>query len=403
MSVAIPSSASANPASPCPLSTTRNDQHMAALIFANFGFYHLARLRALAEVYPVTAIELAAEQQLYGWSADKAGYDIVTLHDGAFEDRRSPRVRLRLVLSLWRALNTIRPRTLLIPGYADACCLAAAVWARMRSARTVMMFESTEIDRPRARAKELVKKTLVKLLFDFGFVGGQRTSDYLQKLGMDSRRIVRTYDVVDNAFFTGGADHVRNTSAPTDWGLPSHYFLYVGRLAPEKNLGCLLGAFRQYVDSGGTWSLVLVGGGPQEQHLKSTVDRLGLAGSVCFAGFKNGQDLFPYYGFANCFILPSIREPWGLVVNEAMASGLPVLVSNICGCSPELVSPGVNGYPFAPRDEGDIADKLSRLASLSKDSRTAMGQASRHIISAFSPVRWAESAVEALTRGDHDG
>ena len=363
----------------------------------------MARMRALAELLPIAAIELAAEQKLYGWRTDKAGYDIVTLHKGALEDRRSLWVRLRLTILLWRALNAIRPRALLIPGYSDVCCLAAAVWAKMRHARTVLMFESTEIDRPRALVKELVKKGLVKLLFDFGFVGGQRTSDYLEKLGMDSRRIVRTYDVVDNAFFTRGTDHVRNTSDRADWGLPDEYFLYVGRLAPEKNLERLLRAFREYVLNGGSWSLVLVGMGPQERYLKTLADRLGLAGSVYFAGFKNGQDLFPYYAFADCFILPSVREPWGLVVNEAMACGLPVLVSSICGCTPELVCPGVNGYLFAPHDEKDLADKLTRLASLPADSRIAMGQKSQRIVSAFCPAQWAESAAEALAGRDYDG
>jgi 1,2-diacylglycerol 3-alpha-glucosyltransferase len=373
-------------------------QPSAVLIFANFGFYHLARMRALAEVFPVTAIELAAEQKLYGWSTKKAGYDLVTLHSGALEDRRSFRVRLRMLVTLWRVLNAIRPKALLIPGYSDVCCLAAAIWARMRHARTVLMFESTEIDLPRYRAKELVKRVLVKLLFDFGFVGGQRTWDYLEKLGMDPRRIVRTYDVVDNAFFAHGADHIRSTSSPDEWGLPSQYFLYVGRLAPEKNLEGLLRAFRQYVDAGGTWPLVLVGSGPLERRLKSTAESLGLISSVHFTGFRNGPDLFPYYAFAGCFVLPSTREPWGLVVNEAMASGLPVLVSSVCGCTPDLVAPGINGYSFAPDDENDLVGKLLRLASLPRDSRAAMALASQRIVSAFSPAKWAESAVEVLVQ-----
>jgi 1,2-diacylglycerol 3-alpha-glucosyltransferase len=376
-----------------------NKRHSAVLIFANFGFYHLARMHALAELFPVTGIELAAEQKLYGWRANSTGYKIVTLHNGALEDGRSLRVRLRLILSLWRTLNAILPRQLLIPSYSDVFSLTAAVWARTRRARTVMMFETTEIDERRVRTKELVKKVLVKLLFDFGFVGGQRSSDYLEKLGMDSGRIVRNYDVVDNTFFTHGADQIRSTSCPENWGLPNRYFLYVGRLAPEKNLEHLLRAFRQYVDKGGAWSLVLVGTGPLERHLKSTAERLGLETSVYFVGFKNGPELFPYYGFAGCFVLPSIREAWGLVVNEAMASGLPVLVSSICGCVPELVHSGVNGHSFAPGDERDLTGKLSLLASLPENTRAAMGHASQRIVSAFSPARWAESAVEVLARG----
>jgi len=124
---------------------------------------------------------------------------------------------------------------------------------------------------------------------------------------------------------------------------------------------------------------------------------------VHFAGFKDGQFLLPYYSFAGCFILPSIREPWGLVVNEAMASGLPVLVSTVCGCTPELVSSGVNGYSFAPGDEADLEEKLLRLTALPKEAMVAMGLASRRIVSAFSPTKWAESAVEVLARSDSHG
>ncbi len=396
-----PATTAAHPALPGEQSRTKeNGAKPIVLIFANFGFYHLARMQALAEILPVTAIELAAVQKLYGWRVDKSGHNIITLHEGALEERVSFWGRLRLTVSLWRVLNSIQPRALLIPGYSDLCCLAAAVWGRLRHARTVLMLESTEIDRPRIRAKEFIKKTLVKVLFDFGFVGGQRTMSYLEKLGMDARRIEPAYDVVDNAFFTRGADKARDTLSPADFGLPSHYFLYVGRLSPEKNLPRLLNAFRYYLDHGGSWPLILVGMGPREQELRRTAESLGIAEAVQFAGFKNGRDLFPYYAFASCFVLPSIREPWGLVVNEAMASGLPTLVSNRCGCAPELVATGINGYVFDPLEESDLAGKLLRMSSLPEEERAAMGLASLRIISGFSPARWAESAAKVLSQPD---
>lgn len=378
----------------------RDERALAVVIFANLGFYHLARLRALAQVWPIKAIELAAKQKLYGWEVDKTGYDVVTLHEGAFEERRTFWGKVRLTQLLVRKLNEIQPRALLIPGYSDICSVGAALWGRLRHARTVMMFESTEIDRPRVWYRELVKRVLVRALFDFGFVGGQRTSDYLQKLGMPARRIVRAYDIVDNAFFARGADQVRRTSGPGDWGLPGEYFLYVGRLAPEKNLERLLRAYRQYVERGGEWRLVLVGMGPQERQLRSAADSLGLGGHVHFAGFKNGRDLFPYYAFASCFILPSVREPWGLVVNEAMASGLPVLVSHRCGCAPELVHEGINGYMLDPVDETGLAERLLSMSLLPKELTAAMGHASRDIVSDFGPEQWAASVSEVLSRHD---
>ena len=381
-----------------PVDAARAGRELAVVIFANLGFYHLARLRALAQTWPIKAIELAAQQKLYGWEVDKTGYDVVTLHKGAFEERRNFWGRLKLTWLLLRELNAIKPAALLIPGYSDLCSIGAAVWGKLHQARTVMMFESTEIDRRRVWYRELVKRILVKCLFDFGFVGGQRTSDYLAKLGMPTHRIVRAYDVVDNTFFARGADHLRSTSSHDEWGLPKDYFLYVGRLAPEKNLELLLKSFHKYVERGGRWPLVLVGKGPLETQLRSTSGRLGLNGRVHFAGFKNGSELFPYYAFASCFILPSVREPWGLVVNEAMAAGLPVVVSERCGCAPELVHDGVNGYKIDPQDEESLAQRLLSTSLLPLESIAAMGHASRKIVAGLGPEQWAASITQVLLR-----
>ncbi len=101
-----------------------------------------------------------------------------------------------------------------------------------------------------------------------------------------------------------------------------------------------------------------------------------------------------YYALASVFVHPSTSEQWGLVVNEAMASGLPVIVSDRCGCAEDLVRPGVNGCTFAPQDSTALAGLMRRMSDGSRDLR-AMGQASRDIIARWSPELFAESIVAA--------
>ena len=111
-------------------------------------------------------------------------------------------------------------------------------------------------------------------------------------------------------------------------------------------------------------------------------------------GFTKYLDLPVWYGLAGAFVHAASPEQWGLVVNEAMAAGLPVLVSNDCGCAPELVEPGRNGFVFDPRDTEGLAQHMFRMASGQYD-RVAMGAASRDIIARWTPALFAENLWNA--------
>jgi glycosyltransferase involved in cell wall biosynthesis len=112
-------------------------------------------------------------------------------------------------------------------------------------------------------------------------------------------------------------------------------------------------------------------------------------------GFKQYDELPAYYALASAFVLASVVEPWGLVVNEAMASGLPVLVSERCGCAASLVRAGENGYMFDPADTGAIGASMARMAHASDASRQEMGRASATIIEEFGPARFATGLLRA--------
>jgi glycosyltransferase involved in cell wall biosynthesis len=117
--------------------------------------------------------------------------------------------------------------------------------------------------------------------------------------------------------------------------------------------------------------------------------------NIHLVGAKPYQDLPTYYGLASAFIHVSTTEQWGLVVNEAMASGLPVLVSNRCGCAQDLVQEGINGFTFDPYNLDDIAQKMLQLSTF--DSQlSALGRASEEIIARWSPRRFAEGLSQAI-------
>ena len=109
------------------------------------------------------------------------------------------------------------------------------------------------------------------------------------------------------------------------------------------------------------WSLVLLGDGPLKSDLCRLISDLRLDACVHLPGFKQYHELPVYYGLASAFVHASTTEQWGLVVNEAMASGLPVLVSNRCGCAQDLVKEGVNGFTFDPCNVEQLAQLMLKF------------------------------------------
>ena len=163
-------------------------------------------------------------------------------------------------------------------------------------------------------------------------------------------------------------------------------------MIPEKNLSRLVEAYHLYREHAPVepWDLVLVGSGPQEISLRRQVDRSAIKG-VWFAGLRQMDELPLYYARAKCLVLPSISEPWGLVVNEAMASGLPVLVSNRCGCAADLVRHGCNGFIFDPLNVRTLAN-LFRVVSSGSTNLEELGTKSREIVENYSTPLFAERA-----------
>jgi 1,2-diacylglycerol 3-alpha-glucosyltransferase len=359
-----------------------------AFLVQRIGPYHHARLRAWDAVRPgaIKVIEFRSADPLYAWAEvrDNGGYARIQTHSRA---------------ELCRALDKFQPLAVVCVGYADQEINQAAAWALRQRVPLVVCSDSTYEDEPRSRAKEAFKRRVVSI-FDAALVAGRRSGAYLASLGLDRDRQFVPWDVVDNAYFEHGTDAIRRDEAAVrlKHKLPARYFLCVARFVPKKNLPRLIKAYAHYAAkvSNAAWPLVLSGSGPQEAELRASVAAAGLDGKVHFPGFLQYPDLPAVYGLAGAFVLPSTSDQWGLVVNEAMAAGLPVLVSSQCGCAPDLVREGENGFTFDPENIPQLSELMTRVARLDDDRRAVLGRRSREIIAAFSPEAFARGLEAAV-------
>jgi glycosyltransferase involved in cell wall biosynthesis len=202
--------------------------------------------------------------------------------------------------------------------------------------------------------------------------------------------------VVDNDYFAQRAIEIRNSKFETrkKYGLPENYFLASARFIQKKNLFTLLRAYADYIhrcehENVKQWDLVLPGDGPLEGVLHSQVSRFNLQDHVLLPGFKQYDELPIYYVLADVFVHVSATEQWGLVVNEAMATGLPVLVSRRCGCAPDLVAEGKNGFTFDPGSVKSLGKLMGDISCLSKERLEEMRRENLRIIAGFMPTHFA--------------
>ena len=144
------------------------------------------------------------------------------------------------------------------------------------------------------------------------------------------------------------------------------------------------------------WDLVLLGDGPLRETLNSQLSTLNLRGHVLLPGFIHYRKLPAYYALADAFVHASVTEQWGLVVNEAMATGLPVIVSNRCGCVPDLVTEGKNGFTFDPASAKALGKLMVGMSRLSERRLEEMREESRRIIAGFTPAHFATAAQRAI-------
>lgn len=369
-----------------------------AIITQQISEYHRARFHATAErcedltiIAAVDNLDLVMSQ-----SHGLVGFRTIVL----FRDRAEYLHGVRRG-HVWRkvvsALDSLLPDVVAVAGWAFPESLSAMHWASKNNARIVMMSDSQFGDSFRPRLREMIKKRIVSAS-DAALVAGSPHLDYVAMLGMEKERIFIGYDVVDNDYFTAGAAQARaNKSAiSSSLGLPDRYLLASGRFIHKKNFPALIRAFgRALKRTDSPHHLIILGEGDDRGEIQSSVISEGLEDRVLMPGMV-GYDILPrYYGLAEAFVHVSLVEQWGLVVNEAAASGLPIVVSNRCGSSFELVEHGRNGFICEPDNIDSISTALCDIMSLSSEQKAYMSTQSVRIINNWGLERYVKGITDA--------
>lgn len=305
-----------------------------------------------------------------------------------YEGRYEEAPRIKSALYVWQALNDLDPEVVMISGWCDAAAWTAWAWSRLHRRRRILWMESNEFDHPRTAWKEAIKRWFVGA-FDCAHVYGTNNRNYLIKLGMHYSLIHIKRCVVDVQRYID-ADDIEPSSR-------SIVLLYVGRLSAEKNLEFLIRSFAAVKQDRGTPRLILafVGYGPLEASLRSQALELGIEDLIQFWGAAHQREMPAMYRRADALVLPSVSEPWGLVVLEGMCSGLPSIVSDRCGCAIDVVRPET-GWIFSPFDGVALTCLMDRISHMRRDELRAMGASARSLASQYSPEHCTEIVLESI-------
>ena len=280
---------------------------------------------------------------------------------------------------VFKTLRRFRPDAVAVGGWNQPAFWQALGYCRVTRVPLLLWVESTARDaRSEAAPLRVARRTMIRSAAGY-FVPGRAAADYVRSFDVADRLLETAPNAVDPAPFSAAA---RDRT-----GRPDCTFLYVGRLDREKGLDVLLRAFSDVPGK-----LVLVGSGSEESHLRA------LAGTrVEFTGAVPYENVPRLYARADVFVLPSRSEPWGMVLNEAAASGLPLIATTESGAAFDLIEDGENGFRVPAGDEAALRGALRRLAE-DEPFRLRAGARSRELAARFTPENWAEGVVRLASR-----
>lgn len=293
-----------------------------------------------------------------------------------------PNSTLTLV-DLTRLASSLNPDVAVVSGWVNKNYLAIAKQLRSRGGVVV-----TGLDNPwRATMRQYGAALSCKFgyldrFFSHVWVAGPEQYEYARRLGFARNRVLFNLYSADLDLFhrayTGNLESKRRRYP--------HRFLFVGRFAPEKGLDVLASAWKRIEAVRGDWELYLVGNGPMRETLTEM-------GGVVVKDFLQPEELLREVAAAGCFVLPSRREPWGVVVHEFSASGMPLILSDEVGAAASFLLPGYNGFRFAAGDDKGLAKAMAHIIALSDEILLSMGGRSYELSTRITPETSAASLL----------
>lgn len=330
------------------------------------------QVELLVMKWPVVSDAPFDEQEMFGWI------------DRLYEKKD---LRAEEILDI---LDDFEPQGIFMPGWIDLDYLKVARVMRRRNIPVVAGSDTQWTGTIRQRVSKYLAPWYLHPAIDVLWVAGEKQRVFAQYLNYTSDKCWSGLYACDWAKFA----HISSSSKSNNSS-----FLYVGRYSKEKGIDLLVDAYQRYrsiVEE--PWSLICAGTGGMGSLLQN---RAGVEDR----GFIQPDKLPALMAEAGAFILPSRREPWGVVIQEAAASGLPLICSSVCGGAVHLLQDGYNGFLFEDNDVDHLVQSMVQLSELHPHKRALMGERSYTLSQQFTPERWAETLMNgfsSLTKKQQD-
>lgn len=334
--------------------------------------YQVARYNALHKDLgrPIQVWFQSRTESFRGWQKlppIKFAYQILPVKTWQFFGQDTLNLRFNYgYLPLLEGLKTQLER-IVVTGWDQPICLLVLKWARKNGITVTLRAGSTVNERSWLRS---LTGPYVKWLvpqFDDYIAYGTASAEYLVSLGAKPSKIFKFYNTVDVDYFHNQHQKLfsKREKIRASLGLKKNTFTLVanGRFVPRKKFDQLITVFSGLLAAGYEVQLVILGSGPELQKCQLLAGP-HLNSQIFLPGFIQHQDLSKYYAVADLFVLPSSVEVWGLVVNEAMASHVPVLVADTAGCVPDLLAKSKKTNCFQAGDSHDLKSQIVKFLDL---------------------------------------
>lgn len=303
--------------------------------------------------------------------------------------------------ALLRRVRAYKPDVINLTGYYDPAQLLLLGWAKLNGIHVIMQNESTAADHERSGLKERFKRFIFSRCDGF-FCFGSQSADYVIRLGVSPEKILLKKNAVDNTTLRSVYQRAlrQRSEQQQALALRQHNFIFVGRLIEFKNLPMLIDAFAAasaQSPNANSWGLLFLGDGVERDSLVAQTARLKLGNSVTFLSGKPWFKVPEILALSDVLVLPSRSEPWGLVVNEAIVCGLPVIVSARCGCVIDLVHHGQTGFVIDPDQPAQLTHWLLKFMNQEVDV-VSMKKAAETYIAPYSPDAVAEEMLQGFLK-----
>jgi len=347
------------------------------LVWDRIGDYHLARYVNLSNLNPTKKIYLAslsANDQLYLWNINTDNYPIILLSDCILPKK----CYFKTIKNFIRNLRINKIDFVCLAGYGRMEYIILIIISKILNKRVLIFAESWY---QRAMVFDKLKHLFLILFCDYFLVSGLKSYNlFVNRFLITKTQVQIGYSAVDNNHFYNNL----NIKSQSD------ILLCVARYSKEKELDFLIESF---IESKlcTYYKLEIIGDGPLKNYLinKYRFD------NIIFIPWQDYDKLPIYYSMAKFFILASSFEPWGLVVNEAMSAGLPIIASDACGCVPDLVDES-NGFIFAAGNKSELIKTLNCMIDIPDNIFVKMGEHSQEKVNQFSLDNWSEKLMNFI-------